>query len=176
MHHRRIKEVGIKKVVGAGRATLILQYLGESVLMSFLSVILAVILIYLLLPEFNSITGKNLVFEFSGRVILTVLSIALITGIIAGSYPALYISGFKPALILKGSVKTSIGELWMRKGLVIFQFTLSVIAIAAVLIVYKQVNYIQTKNLGYNRDNIIDFTIPLEKDSASLRLRSQFCK
>ena len=165
---RRIKEVGIKKVVGAGRATLILQYLGESVLMSYLSVILAVILIYLLLPQFNSITGKNLVFEFSARVIFTVLIIALVTGIIAGSYPALYISGFKPALILKGTVKTSIGELWMRKGLVIFQFTLSVIAIAAVLIVYKQVDYIQTKNLGYNRENIIDFTIPLENDSASL--------
>ncbi len=108
-----------------------------------------------------------LVFEFSGRIILTVVSIALATGIIAGSYPALYISGFKPALILKGNVKTSIGELWMRKGLVIFQFTLSVILIAAVLIVYKQVNYIQTKNLGYNRDNIIDFTIPLENDSSS---------
>ncbi|HEY4937102.1 MAG TPA: ABC transporter permease [Puia sp.] len=171
---RRIKEVGIKKVVGAGRATLILQYLGESILMSFLSVFIAVLLIYILLPEFNSITGKNLVFEFSGRVILTVISIALATGIIAGSYPALYISGFKPALILKGNVKTSIGELWMRKGLVIFQFTLSVIAIAAVLIVYRQVNYIQTKNLGYNRDNIIDFTIPLENDSVSLTSSTSF--
>ncbi len=165
---RRIKEVGIKKVVGAGRVTLILQYLGESILMSFLSVLLAVLLIYLLLPEFNSLTGKNLVFDFSGRIILTVLGIALVTGIIAGSYPALYISGFRPALILKGNVKTSIGELWIRKGLVIFQFTLSVTAIVAVLIVYKQVNYIQTKNLGYNRDNIIDFTIPLENDSTSL--------
>jgi putative ABC transport system permease protein len=165
---RRIKEVGIKKVVGAGRVSLILQYLGESILMSFLSVLLAILLIYLLLPEFNSLTGKNLVFDFSGRIILTVLIIAFVTGVIAGSYPALYISGFRPALILKGNVKTSIGELWIRKGLVIFQFTLSVTAIVAVLIVYKQVNYIQTKNLGYNRDNIIDFTIPLENDSTSL--------
>jgi putative ABC transport system permease protein len=171
---RRIKEVGIKKVVGAGRSTLVLQYLGESILMSFLSVLFAILLIYLLLPEFNSITGKNLVFDFSGRIILTVLSIALVTGIIAGSYPALYISGFKPAMILKGNVKTSIGELWMRKGLVIFQFSLSVIAIVAVLIVYKQVNYIQTKNLGYNRDNIIDFTIPLENDSVSLTSAASF--
>ena len=142
--------------------------------MSFLSVLLAIIFIYLLLPEFNSLTGKNLVFDFSGRIVLTVIGIALVTGVFAGSYPALYISGFRPALILKGNVRTSIGELWMRKGLVIFQFTLSVIAIVAVLIVYKQVNYIQTKNLGYNRDNIINFTIPLENDSVSFASAGSF--
>jgi putative ABC transport system permease protein len=171
---RRIKEVGIKKVVGAGRATLILQYLSESVLMSFLSVIFAIFLIILLLPGFNSLTGKNLRFEFNAGIVFTVISIAVITGLVAGSYPALYISGFKPALILKGKLKTSIGELWMRKGLVIFQFTLSVIAIAAVLIVYRQVNYIQTKNLGYSRNNIIDFAIPLENDSAAMHSATTF--
>ncbi|HSZ34615.1 MAG TPA: ABC transporter permease, partial [Puia sp.] len=165
---RRIKEVGIKKVVGAGRGTLILQYLGESVLMSFLSVLIAICLIALLLPVFNTITGKNLIFNLSSEVILTVLTIALITGIIAGSYPALYISGFMPATVLKGKVKTSLGELWVRKGLVVFQFTLSVVAIASVLIFYRQVNYIQTKNLGYNRDNVIDFSYPLENDSVSI--------
>ena len=165
---RRIKEVGIKKVVGAGRTTLILQYLGESVLMSFLSLILAIILIILLLPAFNSITGKELTLHFSSTLILSVIGITLITGLIAGSYPALYISGFKPALVLKGKLKTSIGELWVRKGLVVFQFALSVISIVAVLTVYRQINYIQSKNLGYSRDNIIDFTIPLAMDSVSL--------
>lgn len=164
----RIKEVGIKKVVGAGRTTLILQYLGESVLMSFLSLILALILIALLLPAFNSITGKELAFSFSTQLIVTVISITLVTGLIAGSYPALYISGFKPALVLKGKLKTSAGELWVRKGLVVFQFTLSVIAIIAVITVYRQINYIQTKNIGYNRDNVIDFSIPLAMDSVSL--------
>ncbi len=164
----RIKEVGIKKVVGAGRTTLILQYLGESVLMSFLSLILAIILIIVLLPAFNSITGKELTLSFSPQLILTVICITLITGLIAGSYPALYISGFKPALVLKGKLKTSIGELWVRKGLVVFQFTLSVVSIIAVITVYRQINYIQSKNLGYNRDNIIDFTIPLAMDSVSL--------
>ncbi|MCC6287601.1 MAG: ABC transporter permease [Chitinophagaceae bacterium] len=166
---RRIKEVGIKKVVGAGRTTLILQYLGESVLMSFLSLILAIVLIIFLLPAFNSITGKELTLNFSPQLILAVISITLVTGLIAGSYPAFYISGFKPAFVLKGKLRSSVSELWVRKGLVVSQFTLSVIAIIAVIIVYRQINYIQSKNLGYNRDNIIDFTIPLATDSVSLR-------
>lgn len=164
----RIKEVGIKKVVGAGRSTLILQYLSESVLMSFLSLILAIIFVILLLPVFNSITGKALTFNFSAQLVAAVISITLVTGLIAGSYPALYISGFKPALVLKGKLKTSVGELWVRKGLVVFQFALSVIAIIAVITVYRQINYIQSKNLGYNRDNVIDFSIPLAMDSVSL--------
>jgi putative ABC transport system permease protein len=164
----RIKEVGIKKVVGASRSTLIVQYLGESVLMSFLSLILAIVLIFLLLPAFNSITGKALTFNFNTQLVVTVISITLVTGVIAGSYPALYISGFKPALVLKGKLKTSAGELWVRKGLVVFQFTLSVVAIIGVLTVYRQISYIQSKNLGYNRDNVIDFTIPLANDSVSV--------
>lgn len=164
----RIKEVGIKKVVGAGRTTLILQYLGESVVMSFLSLILAIILIAVLLPAFNLITGKELTLNFSAQLILTVSCITLVTGLIAGSYPALYISGFKPALVLKGKLKTSVGELWVRKGLVVFQFTLSVVAIIAVITVYRQINYIQSKNLGYSRDNVIDFPIPLAWDSVGI--------
>ncbi|MEO8861564.1 MAG: ABC transporter permease [Ginsengibacter sp.] len=164
----RIKEVGIKKVVGAGRPTLILQYLGESVLMSFLSLLLAIVLIIILLPAFNTITGKELALNFSAGLIFSVIGITLLTGLIAGSYPALYISAFKPALVLKGKLKTSAGELWVRKGLVVFQFTLSVVAIIGVLTVYRQINYIQSKNLGYNRDNVIDFTIPLANDSVSV--------
>ncbi|MEO8765384.1 MAG: ABC transporter permease [Ginsengibacter sp.] len=164
----RIKEVGIKKVVGAGRGTLILQYLGESVLMSFLSLLLAIILIILLLPAFNSIAGKDLTLTFSVQLIFTVIGVTLVTGLVAGSYPALYISGFKPALVLKGKLKTSVGELWVRKGLVVFQFTLSVIAIIAVLTIYRQINYIQSKNLGYSRDNVIDFPISLAMDSVNI--------
>jgi len=164
----RIKEVGIKKVIGAGRGALILQYLGESVMMSFLSLILAILVLILLLPAFNSITGKELSFNCSTQLVFTIISITLVTGLIAGSYPALYISGFKPALVLKGKLKTSAGELWVRKGLVVFQFALSVTAIVAVITVYRQVNYIQSKNLGYNRDNVIDFSIPLAMDSTSI--------
>jgi len=171
---RRIKEVGIKKVVGAGRSTLILQYLGESFLMSFLSLILAIILMVFLLPVFNQITGKQLVLNFTTQVIITVICITAITGLIAGSYPALYISGFKPYAVLKGTFKTSAGEVLVRKALVVFQFTLSVFAIIAVLTVYRQINYIHTKNLGYSRDNVIDFAIPLEMDSTKLVTAASF--
>jgi ABC-type antimicrobial peptide transport system permease subunit len=171
---RKIKDVGIRKTLGASRSTLILQYLGESVLMSFLSLILAIILIMLLLPVFNSITGKELTLYFSSKLILSIMGITLITGLIAGSYPALYISRFKPALVLKGKLKASIGELWIRKGSVVFQFTLSVISIVAVLTVYRQISFIQSKNLGYSRDNVIDFAIPLEMDSMKLVAAASF--
>jgi putative ABC transport system permease protein len=171
---RRLKEVGIKKVVGASRSSLVLQYIGESMLMTFLSLILAVIFIILLLPVFNGITGKQLDLHFHTGLILSIIGITLLTGLIAGSYPAFYLSGFSPVTVLKGKLSTSFGELWVRKGLVIFQFTLSVIFIAAVLIVYRQLNYIQSKSLGYSRDNIIHFEIPLEMDSVKLSAAASF--
>ena len=171
---RKVKEVGIKKVVGARRLSIIMQYLGESVIMSFLSLFVAVALIIVLLPAFNDITGKTLTLRFSNAPVLSVILITLITGIVAGSYPAFYISGFKPAVVLKGKLKTSLSELWIRKGLVVFQFTLSVIAIAAAIIIYRQVNYIQFRNPGYSRDNVIDFAIPLEMDPAKIAATTSF--
>lgn len=172
---RRIKEVGIKKVVGASRTTLILQYLGESVMMSFLSLLLGLGLIRLLLPAFNELTGKELVLEFNANIILTFIGITLVTGLIAGCYPALYISGFRPVAVLKGKLKTSVGELWVRKGMVTFQFALSVMAIAGVLVITRQISLIQSKDLGYNRDHIIDFSIPMgDPDSASISKASSF--
>jgi putative ABC transport system permease protein len=154
---KRIKEVGIKKAVGAPRKALVIQYLGESMFMSLLSLILALVLVELLIPEFNVITGKHLSLSIEANLIISFLSITLLTGLVAGSYPALYLSGFNPVMILKGKLNSSVGEQWARKGLVIFQFTLSVIFIVAVLVVFKQMEYIQTKNLGYNKDNIIYF-------------------
>jgi putative ABC transport system permease protein len=171
---KRAKEVGIKKVIGASRSTLVFQYLGESVLMSLLALIIALVLISTLLPAFNSITGKELALNWNSNLLFYALLITIVTGIIAGSYPALYLSSFKPAPILKGALKTSFGELLARKGLVVFQFSLSVTAIIAVLIIYRQTNFIQSKNLGYNRDNVINFTIPLERDSASMALSASF--
>jgi len=154
---RRVKEVGIKKAIGADRKTLIAQYLGESISMAFLSLGLAVIFVQLLLPQFNGITGKQLTLPVDSGFILWVAGITLLTGVIAGSYPALYLSGFNPAAVLKGEFNTSAGELFARKGLVTFQFTLSVILIVSVLVVYKQIEFVQTKNLGYDKDNIIYF-------------------
>ncbi|HEX8676403.1 MAG TPA: ABC transporter permease [Segetibacter sp.] len=153
----RLKEIGIKKVVGASRVMLILQYLGESMLMTFLSLVVAIILTVILLPSFNEITGKQLNLQFDRNVILSILSITFFTGLISGSYPAFYLSGFNPMNMLKGKLSTSIGESLVRKGVVVFQFTVSVILIVSVLIIYEQIQYIQSKNLGYNRNNVIYF-------------------
>ena len=171
---RRLKEIGIKKVVGATRATLIRQFIGESILMTFLSLLVAIVFIVLLLPVFNEITGKALHITFSFGLVASVLGITLLTALVAGSYPAFYLSRFNPVFVLKGKLTTSFGELMVRKGLVVFQFTLTVIFIAAVLIVYRQLNFIQSKNLGYSRDHIIHFDIPLENDSAQFVAASTF--
>jgi len=154
---RRMKEVGIRKVVGARRGTLIMQHLGESMLMVFLALCIGILLVSLLLPPFKEITGKNISLHFDTNIIISVLSITLVTGLVAGSYPALYLSGFKPVAVLKGRLNTSSGESWIRKGLVVFQFAISAILIISVLVVYNQVKYIHSKNLGYNKDNIIRF-------------------
>ena len=171
---RRLKEIGIKKVVGATRATLIRQFIGESILMTFLSLLVAIVFIVLLLPVFNEITGKALNITFTFGLAASVFGITLLTALVAGSYPAFYLSRFNPVFVLKGKLTTSFGELMVRKGLVVFQFTLTVIFIAAVLIVYRQLNFIQSKNLGYSRDHIIHFDIPLENDSAQFVAASTF--
>jgi putative ABC transport system permease protein len=156
---RRIKEVGIKKAIGAGRNALAIQYLGESMLMTFLSVAVAILMIDLLLPQFNLLTGKQLELTFTTNLLISIFAIMVITGLIAGSYPALYLSGFNPATVLKGKLNSSLGELWARKGLVLFQFTLSVILIVCVMVVYRQIQYVQNKNLGYDRHNVVYFEI-----------------
>jgi len=155
---RRMKEVGIKKVVGASRSSLVFQYLGESMLISFASLLIALLFVVLLLPAFKEITGKEIILQLNTNIIISAISIAFITGLLAGSYPALYLSGFKPVVILKGKLNTSSGESWIRKGLVVFQFTISVILIVSVLVIYQQMKLIQTTNLGYNKDNIIRFS------------------
>jgi putative ABC transport system permease protein len=153
----RVKEVGVKKALGAGRITLILQFLGESVLMSFITTGLAVCVVFTLLPQFNLLTGKQLALHFEWRLVAALLSITLITGLLAGSYPALYLSRFSPAITLKGKLMSSLGELWVRKGLVVFQFAVSVVFIISVFVVYRQIGFVQTKNPGYDKDNMIYF-------------------
>lgn len=172
----RAKEVGIKKVVGASRANLILQYLGESLLLSFLSLGVALAIVEMLLPVFNGITGKELSLHFAASQVALVAAMTLLTGLVAGSYPAFYLSAFRPVVILKGPVRTSLAELWARKGLVVFQFTLSVLFIAGVLVVYRQVAYIQSRDLGYDRDHVIHFGIPVELDSARIAAAAAFVK
>lgn len=154
---RKLKEIGVRKTIGANRKSLMAQYLSESVLTTLFSLFIAIILVHLLMPSFNSLTGKELGFPWQLPMIGGVLGLTIFTGLLAGSYPALYLSGFKPAKILKGTSNKLTGGTLVRKGLVMFQFALSVIFIVAVSIIYQQINFIQTKNLGYNRDNIITF-------------------
>ena len=153
----RIREVGVKKALGAARSTLIYQFLGESLLMTFIAVLIAVLVTILLLPQFNILTGKHLSLNLDLKLISIILLISIITGLLAGSYPAFHLSRFNPAITLKGGIASSFGELFIRKGLVVFQFTVSVIFVVSVLVVYKQIDYVQHKNLGYNKDNIVYF-------------------
>lgn len=154
---KRLKEVGIKKAIGAERKLLVIQYLGESLFVTLLSLVVAVILVSLLLPQFNNITAKNLTFDFDIRLILVVIGILIVTGLVAGSYPAFYLSGFNPATVLKGKLNKVTGETYIRKGLVILQFSISVILIVSVLVIYKQIDYVNSKNLGFERENILVF-------------------
>lgn len=154
---RRMKEIGMKKAMGASRGALALQYVSESLLLAFASLLLALMAVELVKAPFNEITGKQLALSLKPFFILGALGITLVTGLLAGSYPALYLSKFKPAEVLRGRLGGLGGELWARKGLVVFQFTLSVMLLVAVLVVYKQTEYVQAKNLGYNKDNIIYF-------------------
>ncbi len=154
---RRIKEIGVKKAIGANRKTLVYQYFGESIFMAFLSLIVAIGIAFILLPQFNEITGKALTFSFTRDIIIAVLSISLLTGLISGIYPALQLSKFNPVIALKGKLKSSGSSIWIRKGLVIFQFAVSVIMIVSVIVIYKQVEFIQTTNLGYDKEHILTF-------------------
>jgi ABC-type antimicrobial peptide transport system permease subunit len=152
---RRFKEVGIKKVVGAERKQLIFQFLTESLLLTIIAMLLAIVIAMLLLPAFNQLTGKNITLHFTWQMIVAIICIAVITGFVAGSYPALYISKFNPLAILKGKLNTSTAELLSRKGLVVFQFTLSTVLIIAVFIIYQQIQFIQNADPGYNKDNLL---------------------
>ena len=156
---RRLKEVGVKKAIGANRKSLIIQFLSESLLLAFFSLGCAVLMVLLLLPWYNTITGKELTFAVEPQIVLTLCLIALMTGLVSGSYPALYLTKFSAVKVLKGKINTSFGDLLARKGLVIFQFSISVLLIVAVSVIYMQLDYIQSKNLGYDKDNVMIFGI-----------------
>jgi hypothetical protein len=151
---RKMKEVGVKKAIGVSRSTLVAQFLTESVILTLLSLLIAVALRFLLLPNFNQLTGKHLDFDFDPRLVVFVI----LVGILAGSYPAFFVSAFKPATILKGRIfSSSIGEIFTRKGLVVLQFTISIVFIIAFMIVNRQIDMLQNRPLGYSKENVIRF-------------------
>ncbi len=153
----RAKEVGLRKTLGSDRKTLVVQFLAESMIFSIISATLAVLLAYLLLPQFNTISGKTLVFgNFMGPVFYVgIVSIAILVGLIAGSYPAFYLTAFKPAEVLRGKVKSSMKSGSVRSSLVVFQFWISIILIICTGIVYQQISFMQNKNLGLDKQNVL---------------------
>jgi len=155
---QRAKEVGVRKVVGAQRESLVWQFLGESIITTLLSMMCAVGIVFMLLPIFNSIVSKNIIFDLGDPwVLIACFMIVLIAGLIAGSYPAFFLSSYKPAAVLKGTASPGLRGAALRKGLVIFQFALTVIMIASALVVLRQIEFIRSKDLGYNRNSLINF-------------------
>jgi putative ABC transport system permease protein len=152
----RAREVGVRKVIGAGRRQLVMQFLGESTVMAFAALPIALILIEFCLPEFNAITGKRLSFDIfqNAPLALGLLFMIFLTGVIAGSYPALFLSRFQPESVLKGSFAPG-KRSRIYRFLVVFQFTAAVFLLIAVAVLQKQMEYARTKNLGFNKDQIV---------------------
>ena len=174
---KRAREIGIRKVVGAVRSVLIKQFIGESLLITSLAVIVSLILLILLLPLFNQVTQKQIELPFDQADFwLKLVGITIITGLVSGSYPALFLSSFNPVKVLKGALKLDSGTTFFRKGLVVFQFVLSVIMIIGTIIVARQMNFIQSRNLGYDRENLVYMPVEGELKSQYTVFKSEALK
>jgi len=162
---KRAKEIGVRKVTGAMRSAIIKQFMSEALLFAVIGVMVSLLFSALLLPAFNSLTGKAIELPTSnGQFWFEVLALTLAIGIISGCYPALFLSSFNPIRVLKGSLRFTGGTALLRKSLVVFQFILSVALIIATIVISRQVQYIQTKNIGFDKQNLL--YIPLEGDLA----------
>lgn len=153
---RRAKEVGLRKVVGAVRGQLVAQFMGEALLISFFALALAVTLVVLCLPLFNTLAGKQLAINLlEGKVLMALAGIALLTGLISGSYPALFLSGFIPVKVLKGNLKSLGGNLIFRNALVVTQFVVSIVLLVGTVVIYNQLQFIKNRNPGFAKDNLL---------------------
>lgn len=160
---KRAREIGVRKVVGAEKKQLIGQFIGESMFVTLLAVCVSLLAVWLLLPGFNSLTGKELSLSFADRsFVLSLIALTIITGLLAGSYPALFMSSLNPIIVLKGTLKIKSGATFFRKALVVFQFALSIILILGMVVVYRQIDYIHNKNLGFSKEDLL--YMPLEGD------------
>lgn len=154
---RRAREIGLRKVVGALRGHLVRQFLGESILFAGIALLFAVPLVEFLLPLFNEFSGKKLVLDLMGNgpFLLVLIGVTLFTGVVAGSYPALFLSSFRPAAVLKGSPSVGAGSSLFRRVLVVFQFALSIGLIIGTGVVYDQVTYMRDKKLGFDEEQVL---------------------
>ena len=161
---KRAKEVGVRKVIGAGRKDLLKQFLGESFLLSLMGVLIALPLLLLALPYLNQITHADIQLSFfrDYRLWLMLVGLVLITGLIAGSYPAFYLSAFQAIKVIKGNFTSHISAAGIRRSLVVFQFVLSIVLIAGIIIIYSQLNYISKKDLGFEKEQKLIFSFYTE--------------
>ena len=163
---RRAKEIGIRKVTGSTKKQLVLQFLSESVLTALAAVLLSVLLAFLLLPAFNSLSGKAFTWRtlFQSSNILLLLGIGLFTGLVGGSYPAFYLSSFRPVSILKGALSKASGNINLRRTLVVLQFSISMIMLICTWVVYSQLSYLRKKNLGFDKNQVMTVTVNTGQD------------
>jgi putative ABC transport system permease protein len=155
---KRAREVGIRKVLGSVKSQLVKQFFTEAFIYTLIATLLALLLVFLLMKPFNQLSGKALSFSllFSNNNIFYLLAIIFITGLLAGSYPSFYLTSFQPASVLKGKLlKTSLGNIFLRNGLVIFQFTISTALIVCTIIMFQQLQFTRQKNMGLNKDNVV---------------------
>jgi len=153
---KRAKEVGVRKVLGAGKKILVAQFIGEAMVMAFISLLFAIAIIYFVLPAFNLLVEKKLIIGLENPAhILSLVLIGLVCGLVAGSYPSLYLSSFNPIWVFKGLNIKGSGAAYIRKGLVVVQFTISIVLIISTIIVYSQIQHIKNRDLGYNKENVI---------------------
>ncbi|PZR13826.1 MAG: hypothetical protein DI539_19110 [Flavobacterium psychrophilum] len=174
----RAKEVGIRKVVGALRKQLFLQFIGESFIITFVSFAIAFLLAQISLVGFNSLTGKT--FQamdlFDPQFLILCVVAVCVIALVAGAYPALAITSFKPVSILKGNFRSSARGIWLRKSLVVFQFSISIILMVSTLIILKQINYIQDKRLGYDKENVLVLPLDTKTEEVFSQLRTELIR
>ena len=153
----RAKEVGVRKVLGSLRANLIQQFLTESFLISFVALVVAILMAWLLLPYFNQLAGKeiNAATLLQPSMLLSLIVLMLIVGLLAGSYPAFFLSSFQPIDVLKGKLAKGFKRSWLRNSLVVFQFVISIVLIVGTIVIYNQLNYIHNKDIGFNRNQVV---------------------
>jgi putative ABC transport system permease protein len=157
---KRAKEVGVRKVIGAGKSSLVWQFLGESFIMCISALIIALIIVVMLLPYFNQLTQKNIHFFYNPSLLFWITGLTLLTGLLSGLYPAFYLSAFKPAAVLKGKVTNNFSAATFRKTLVIFQFTVSICLVFAAIVIWKQLDFVQSRQLGFNKNQ--QLILPLQ--------------
>lgn len=158
---KRAKEVGVRKVVGADKGTLVNQFLSESILLTLFATFFSLLLVQITLPTFNSLTGKTMFVPYGDLVFwLQLLGVLLFTGLVAGSYPAFYLSATKVVSVFRSYTKSGRGVVWARKGLVTFQFILATILIVSTVVVYQQISFALNQNIGYDKEQLL--VVPLE--------------